>query len=213
MNALYHFENTITRAVWKQQRSSTNNMICGEANCYSNCEINYESNIPLDLKGRFRGLCDKCNHNLWNHHRCRAKWEHVVDMGVLIDEDVKRRWVAAKDGKKKKAVLVDLREKVLRDLGKITDDATNDLAKLVKRYTLLALSGSFSAQVGSAVKLLEQNCTGLEKKGIDREQLEKVKESLEHMKRRLGLLNDAKEKSQKQSVGIRPKVKKLFGFL
>ena len=106
---------------------------------------------------------------------------------------MKKYYEAAKDGKEKTAALVGVSKKVQRDLTQIISRATNDLEQLVERYADLSLSGSFSAQVGSAVKLLEQNYAGLEKKEVDREQLHKVRRSLDHMKRKLELLNKARE--------------------
>ena len=213
MNVTRDLENTITTAVWKLQESPTNNMICGQTTCYSNCEIDYKSNIPLDLKGRFKGLCNKCHHSLWDHHRCRSKWGQVPDRQVLIDQDVKRKWEAAKDEKGKTAVLSTFRDKVQRNLNQVINGATNDLAKHVERYTRLSLSGNFSAQVGSVVKLLEQNYATLETKGVGIDQLQKVKESLDHMKRKLELLNSAKQNAQKDRVGIASQVRKFFGLL
>lgn len=213
MNVISNLENTITTAVWKLQHSSTNNMICGQTNCYSNCEIDYKFDVPLDMKGRFKGSCNKCKHSLWDHHRCHSTWGQVADTQVLIDQDVKRKWAAAKDGKAKMAVLNAFRERVLRHLNQIINGATSDLARHVERYTLLSLSGNFSAQVHSVVRLLEQNYMTLETKGVDSDQLQKVKESLEHMKRKLELLNDAKEKARKDRVGIASQFRKFFGLL
>jgi hypothetical protein len=139
---LSNLENTITTPVWKLQHSTTNNMICGEANCYSNCEIDYKSNIPLDLNGHFRGLCNKCNHSLWDHHRCHSKWEQVTDTQVLIDQNMKSE-LAAKDEKGKMTLLNAFRERVLHDLNQVINGATNDLAQHVERYTRLSLSGTF----------------------------------------------------------------------
>ena len=106
---------------------------------------------------------------------------------------MKKKYEAAKGGKEKTAALVAASEKVLRDLNQVTGRATTELEQLVERYADLSLSGSFSAQVGGAVRLLEQNYAALEKKGVGREQLQKVKRSLEHMKRKLELLHKAKE--------------------
>jgi hypothetical protein len=167
-------------------------MICAQANCYSNCHIDYKSNIPHDLNGFFEGSCDKCNHSLWNHHRCRDKWEQVVNTKMSVDQ-ITKKWEAAEDGKEKTRVLVGACVKVLRDLDRVISRATNELERLVQQYADLSLSGSFSAQAGSAVKLLEQNYAALEEKGVGPEQLQKVKRSLDHMKRKLELLNKAKE--------------------
>ena len=213
MNIISNLENTITTAVWTLQHSSATNMICGQTNCYSNCEIDYKSNVPLDLKDHFEGLCNRCKHSLWGHHRCHSTWTQVTDTQVLIDQNVKRKWAAAKNGKRKMAVINAFRVRVLRDLDQIINSATSDLARHVERYTLLALSGNFSAQVDSAVRLLEKNYRTLEMKGVDYDQLQKVKESLEHMKRKRQLLNTAKENARKDRVGIASQLKKLFGLL
>ena len=193
-------KSTVTTAVWKLQHSSTTNMICGQTNCYSNCEIDYKSNVPLDLKGRFKGSCNKCKHSLWDHHRCHFTWAQVTDTQVLIDQNVKRKWAAAKDGKGKMAVLNAFRGRVLRDLDQIINGATNDLAQHVERYARLALSGHFLAQVASVVRLLEQKYIALYMKGVGPDQLQKVKESLEHMKRKLEILT--KENARRDRVEI-----------
>jgi hypothetical protein len=201
MNVIGHFENTITMAVWKQQHSSTTNMICGQVNCYSNCDIDYKSNIPYDLNGFFEGSCDKCKHSLWNHHRCRAKWEQVTGTQTSVDQKMKE-WEAAKDGTERTAILIAVRESVVHDLDQIINGATNDLTQQVERYARLSLSGSFSEQVGSAVRLLEQNYIGLEKKGVGHDHLQRVKESLRNMKRKLEILNKANENARKERVEI-----------
>jgi hypothetical protein len=188
-------------AVWKMQRSPTINMICGQANCHSNCYNDYKSNIQYNLNGPFDNLCDKCNHNLWNHHHCRAKWEQVMNTQSSVDQGMKE-WEAAKDEMEKTAILVAVREKVLHDFDQMINQATSDLAQHVERYTPLSLSGSFSEQVGRALRLLEQNYIGLEKKGIGQDHLQRVKKSLRTMRRKLELLNASEEHARKERVEI-----------
>jgi hypothetical protein len=200
MKVFYNIENTITMAVWKQQLTSTVNMICGEVNCYSNCSIDYKPNFGL--RGFFGGPCEKCNHNLQNHHQRRARWEQVVDTQVSVDQDIKKKWEAAKDGEERAVVLTEARQKLQSNFDQVINRATNDLVQLVERYARLSLSSSFSAQVDGAIRLLEQNYTALERSGVGREQLQKVTASLDHMRKKLELLNDAKRKAQKMGVGI-----------
>ena len=104
------------------------------------------------------------------------------------------KYEAAKDGKEKTAALVEASERILRDLNRIISGATSEMEQLVEKYAKLSLSGSFSAQVGSAVRLLEQNYAALEKKEVDPEQLQRVKRSLDHMKRKLDLLSTTRGK-------------------
>jgi len=191
VNTSANFEKTVNLVVWRQTRTSTNNMLCGQINCYSNCHINYRTNIPLDLKGFFGGSCRKCTHSLWNHHRCYAKWEQITDTQVSVDLKLKKEWEAAMDGKAKTAVIIAASEKVSNDLDQVINRAVNNLSQLVERYARLALSGSFAVQVNSAVRLLEQNYLALEGNIVGQDQLQRVKDSLDHMKRKLVVLNKA----------------------
>jgi hypothetical protein len=63
-------------------------------------------------------------------------------------------------------VLTVAHQKIESDLDLVINRATDDLGQLVERYARLSLSGSFSAQVDSAIRLLEQNYMALERKGI-----------------------------------------------
>jgi len=54
VNAFAHFEQTVNQVVFRQRRTSTNNMLCGEAECYANCYIDYKTNIPLSLSSDAR---------------------------------------------------------------------------------------------------------------------------------------------------------------
>jgi len=63
-----------------------------------------------------------------------------------------------------------------------------------------------SARVDRTIRLLEQNQTEMEEKGVSRERLGIVLRSMKQMKGRLDLLNRVKEKMGK---GIR-KVKQVF---
>jgi chaperonin cofactor prefoldin len=131
-----------------------------------------------------------CKHPLRNHHRYYVKWSKVVDTQVSVDPDMTKRWEAATDRKEKTAVLRAASEKVLKDLEQIIAYAVSNLARLVGRYALLALSGSFEVQVRGTVRLLEQKYQALEKKnGVSQDRLEKVKESLGNMEKKMALLD------------------------
>ena len=192
MNACANFVKTVNLLVWKQKRTPTYNMLCGQMNCYSNCHVDYKTTIPLELRSFFGGACRKCNHSLRNHHRCYAKWVEVNDTQVLVDSNMKEQYEAAKDGKEQTAAIVAASEKVLVDLDQVINRAIDSLTQLVDRYARLSLSGSFAAQVNSAVRLLEQNYLALEGKGVGPDQLQRVKENLDYMKRKPGLLINAR---------------------
>jgi len=174
-------------------------VICGQSDCYSNCHIDYTSNISHGLNGFFTASCDECNHSPWNHHQCEAIWKQ--ETYTQAPDDLKE-WESAKDGTEKMAILLAVQKKVLHDLDQIISGATNDLAVQVERYARLSLSGRFSTQVESAVRLLEQNYMGLVSKGVGQDHLQRVKASLDDMGRKLEILYMAEENVRKERVEI-----------
>ena len=77
------------------------------------------------------------------------------------------------------------------------------LARLVEDHATLSLSGPFSAHIEKATVLLEQRYKDMEQKGINKEQLEKIQDSLDLMKRRLELVTKAEEQGLKEMEGPR----------
>ena len=122
-------------------------------------------------------------------------------MEVSVGQDMKKKWEMAKGAKAKREVFIAACKKALNDADKVMNRATDDLGQRVERHESLALGGSFAAQVHSAVKLLELRYQALrEKKDVGPDQLTKVEASLDRMKRRLDILNTAKENTQKATI-------------
>jgi len=136
---------------------------------------------------------------------------HKIDEQVLDEQDMKKKWKTAKDGKEKTAALLAVNVMVLRDLNQVINRATNDLLRLMEQYAGLSLSGCFLEQLRRTVGLLEQRHKGMEENGIGQFHLQTITKSLDDMKRKLELLNNAREDNQKESVGIGLSIKELFG--
>ena len=117
----------------------------------------------------------------------------TIDGRVLVDEDMKKKWDKAKDGKEMSTTLIAINDMVLHELNQAINCAMGDLMQLMERYDGLSLAGSCSAEVRGVVRLLE----ALEKMDIRKDELEKVKESLGHMKRRLELLSIVEDEAKK----------------
>jgi myosin heavy subunit len=200
MHAFSNFEQTVNMPSGSSSPQLLTIRYAAIGGCYSNCHIGCRLDFSLDPKGiegctAMKGeTCKICNHSLWDHHHYRVKWEEEIDQQVSVDQDMKKKWEAAKDGKEKTTALIEAGEKALNELKQIVDHATNDLAQLAEDYANLSLSGSFSAQMEKAVRLLEQRQKGMEEKGLGQEQLQKVRDGLEFMKKKLELMNVAREK-------------------
>jgi hypothetical protein len=138
--------------------------------------------------------CSECTHPHLFHFHLRSEWVQVQEAQVSVDNNMKRRWEAAKNEKQKTEALFATSKRALGDLSRIINEALNELAQLAAEYARLSLSGSFSAPLEKAIWLLEQQCKGMEEKGVGPEQLERVRGSMEDMKERLDLLRKAQEK-------------------
>ena len=109
-----------------------------------------------------------------------------------MDERLKK-WEAAKAEKGDTESLIATYQSVLGDVNDAMDRTVDDLARLAADYAVLSLSGPFSAHMEKAIRLLEQRHMDMEHKGASKGQLEKMKDSLDLMKRKLELVTKAEE--------------------
>jgi hypothetical protein len=178
-----------------QQPSLTLNYLCTTPYCYSTCGVEHSIASVVLLSPMQFTACTVCTHPHLFHFHLRSEWVQVQEGQVSVDSNMKRQWEAAKNETEKAAALAEASQRALDDLSRITDDAMDDLAQLADEYARLSLSGSFSAPLEQAICLLEQQCKGMEEKGVGPEPLAKVRSRLEEMKVRLGLLRKAQEKT------------------
>ena len=192
MNAISNYENIINSPVWKRERTPTFNYTCRKPNCYSNCST--VDNIVLDLQFKVRlGRCDQCSHSHRFHYHSLFKWVQKQESRVTVDDDMKSKWEAAQDENEKTAVLVATSERTLGVLSHTIDEGIDELVRSADEYAGLSPSGCFSGPLEKAIRLLEAHCDCMEEQGVSRDQLEKMRGSVETMKRRLDLLRTAKE--------------------
>ena len=119
------------------------------------------------------------------------------DNQVMVDENMKKkRWDVAKVGKERTAALIAVNQMVLH----ISNCAMGDLVQLMEQYADLSLAGSCSVRAKSTVRFLEAMENEFNDNDKGKGKLEMVKESLEHMKRKLGL-NKIEEDVQKGGSG------------
>jgi len=203
MEAFSHFERIINAVVWKQQPDSTLNYLCSAPNCYATCGVKHSVAGVFLLFPRQFSLCSKCNHPHLSHFHLRSKWVQVHEGQVSVDDNMRKQWEAAKNDKERTDALLATSRSALDDLRRSIDEAMDELARLAGAYACLSLSGSFSAPLEKAIRLLEQRCNGMEEKGVSLELLAKVRESLEHMRGRLDLLEKVRVGVRKVQEGIR----------
>jgi len=176
--------------VRKQQRVPNVTYLCNVTDCHSNCQT---SRLFTPILRVLRLRCAKCNHSHHSHFHTRHVWVKTNDTQTSVDEDVKKEWEATKAEKEDTELLIAMHESELGDLTHAMGKAVDDLAGLAEDYAAISLSGPFSAHVEEAIRLLEQRCEDIEQKGISKERLRTVEDSLDLMKRKLELVTKAEE--------------------
>ena len=194
MDAFSNFEKIINSPVWKQRPTLTRNYLCAKPYCYSTCGVQHSVGRVLLLFPMQLASCSECHHSHWSHFHLRSEWVEVQETQVSVDDNMKKQWEAAADEKEMTEALVTTSKRVLGDLSRAMDEAMDELAQAAEDYACLSLSGCFSAPLEKAIRLLEQRCKGMEEKGVDPEQLERMYCSLDQMKERLDILRKAKKK-------------------
>jgi len=217
MDAFSKFQMTVEHPVWKQNPTTDHNTLCNQTNCYSTCHEDCALDFTLDptgLKGcvaMYGEKCRMCGHALQDHQHYRVKWVEALDEQVVVNPDMKKQWENARGDKEKNEVPLASYKEALNGCNRRIDDATQGLARLAEDYSYLSLSGSFSAQVEKAVRLLQQSYKGMESKGVDEEQLQKMREALDVMKKKLSVLKEANAKRKRETVWL-GRVAQLIGW-
>ena len=135
-----------------------------------------------------------CNHSHHSHSRARHVWAQENDTQASVDEG----WEAAKLEKEDTELLVATHISALGDLNDTMDRNMDDLARLTEDYSGFSLSGPFSVHVEKAIRLLEHKCKSTKQKGVGKEQLDNMQDSLDLAKRKLELVTKAEEQALKE---------------
>lgn len=218
MSSYSEFEQVNNALFWEQQPSTSHNTLCSETSCYQNCHVDCQLGFTLNadgLKGCWamtEETCRVCRHSLWKHSHYRVLWKQVSRSQVSTDEEMKAKWENAKAGKERDEEALKQLQVKINDLDKSIEDSITKLAELAANYADLSLSGSFSAQVEKAIKLLEQKLQSMQESGVDASQLQKVEDSLDAMRRKLKVLKNANEIANKERGKSRSVVARVQQF-
>jgi hypothetical protein len=150
-----------------------------------------------------RGVC-KCGHPDESHSLRRSLWKKQ-DTNWVIDEDAEKKYDEAKqkDDENRK-IMVDI-EYIIASLDKKMKQELALVGRLVESYASLSLAGSFAGQVTKAVKYMEMNLEAMRNNTSDPELVQMVEESLEAMKSKLKMVEEASQKAERRVVRVRGK--------
>lgn len=193
------------RPVKSQVTTPSHNTLCSWPDCYSNCHIECKLNFSLDPE-IFKGCaamvnecCKKCRHPAIDHRHFNSIWEDTLDTQVVVDEDAKRKFHAASKDKNRYQGALTKIEAATRDLDSQIENLKVEIGNLCHSYQSLSLSGSFAGQIAKSVRLFELNLEALQANGADPQTIRTMEESLETMRRKEKLVDEAAAAARSQT--------------
>ena len=206
MKQFRNYQSVITKQVWVQSPTLRHNTVCSVPDCYSNCHVPCDLGFTLEPKGLLQCMamrngdtCQHCSHSYLDHRHYNSQWKQEDDTQTTIDKDAEKKYKeAARNSTLQQKMLADLKSAV----ASLDVDMEESLARvgfLTESYAKLSLSGSFAGQVKKSVRLLETNLQAmLSSNNADHKSIEMVEKSLESMKAKLKVVEEAKAKTKEQ---------------
>lgn len=210
MELYKRYESVITQRVNKFVDTKQHNTLCDYPGCYSNCHIECALNFSVNPDnlatcvafGVSRRLpnCSRqnCGHPIAHHRHYNSVWKLVEDKQVTVDTVAKKKYENAKEESEREELRMEELNKMVDQLGEGLAEATAKVGELTRSYAKLSLSGSFTGQVKKSVQMLELNVETMRSNGTDEDTIRTVQKSLDNMKAKLKLVEDANALAQKK---------------
>ena len=190
MKAFSEFKRIIHSPVWVKERTSNLNYLCSK--CHSTCSTR-SSIVSALLRLMAQPLqCNRCPHSHWLHFHSHSEWVQKQVPRVTVDDDMKKKWDEAESEKAKNEALVAASKRALDDFSSTIDKDMDEIERLAEQYAGLSILGCFSGPLEKAIKLLELHCKSMEEQDVSRDQLKKMRGSVETMQRRLDFFNEVR---------------------
>jgi uncharacterized protein (DUF3084 family) len=128
-----------------------------------------------------------------------------MDTQVIVDEDAKRKFHAASRDKSRYQGALKKVEAAIKDLDDQIEHLKAEIGRLCNSYQSLSLSGSFAGQIAKSVRLFELNLEALQASGADPQTIRTMEESIETMRRKEKLVDEAAAAMQRNVYVIQTK--------
>ena len=193
------FKHVNTSKIWVREKTNRHNTLCSAPNCYGNCHVECNLQFSTDpekflncaaiLGGE---VCRVCEHKYDTHRHYNELWKQEDHTQLQIDHEAERKFNAAKqDNVQKEAMLANM-DQAIRGYESNMQAALASVRNLTESYSKLALSGTFTGQFKSAIKMLKEQLEAFINNNADRRTVEMVQESLKIMQDRLDIMQKAK---------------------
>jgi hypothetical protein len=148
-----------------------------------------------------RKVC-KCGHPNESHSIRRSLWKQQ-DTNRNIDEEAEKEYNKAKrENDENHRIMVD-KKRIIARLEQRMNRKLASVGRLVETYASLSLAGSFSGQVEKTVKYMEVRLEAMRNNiESDPELVAMIEESLESMKMKLKVVQEAHQRAERRVVRV-----------
>ncbi|KAF9255382.1 hypothetical protein L218DRAFT_1081876 [Marasmius fiardii PR-910] len=206
-----NFETIMSRKRYIQKPQDDRfTVVCVVPGCYSNCR-EHPSNpdnrwrklaltLSFDGTNEAAAVCSACNHKLINHQTSPWQWHQVEEDVRVVNNNRRVMYERAKKEKGKQEASKELAEVEIDKSAKEIETAINGVARAATAYSKLALAGSFVTQIVKSIRVMDYTIEVMtQKNDSDPAEVQKLKESVESMKKKLKFLEEATRQKQEKS--------------
>ncbi|KZT33515.1 hypothetical protein SISSUDRAFT_992946 [Sistotremastrum suecicum HHB10207 ss-3] len=202
LNALRNYESVVAQSIMVTQKTSDYNTLCVHPQCHSNCHESCNLNFHLNPKALLKctvfddgkkTTCNKCGHSYRDHRHFYYIWEEHKEEVKAVDEEAKAKFKEALLDRCGGEWMRTWHSKQIKRLDSELADATNEIRTQAQAYASLSLSGSFSAQLYKAIKVLEMNLENIKGKETDPDTIQGIEDSIAQLKEKLRILQSDAE--------------------
>ncbi|KAJ3887039.1 hypothetical protein GG344DRAFT_81129 [Lentinula edodes] len=203
------YERIIQSPVYEHEDTgSVHNTLCVAGNCYKNCHTKCTVGFTMDREtlarmcasfeetpgvALLKRRCKDCGHLAEDHQHYRSQWVKKIKTDTVIDQEVLRRYEAAKSESDRVTILMAESQKDIKQLEENIVGFEKELTDLCEKYNKLSLSGSFIGYISSAISLLTIRQVTLVKDGSDPEAIDRMAKRIERLEKKRKVLEEAEK--------------------
>ena len=170
--------------VVKVVETDRHNTLCSVKGCYSNChapcylEKTFKKSVLKTCKSHGgSSLCKMCGHDYTQHYHNEVKFVTETEEKDLIDEDMRKEFVAAQTQEERARIIFEELEKQLEDSKAERDRLSRTLLVTINKFQTLGINRSYAMLIENQLRVIESRLEGTV--GAEAADLQKTKEDLE----------------------------------
>jgi hypothetical protein len=204
------YESIMQRDMHVRKDTKHHNTLCCAPQCYSNCHELCQLDLLLDPSaihslcwvfcdnGEYGKLenCIECNHSWKDHRHYFHEWVVEKQDESIVDEEARQKFNAAQSETEKIAIKKEQIKQAIQTFEAELRQHEERLGQLCLQFQELALSGSFSGYLTSAIRMLDVRLAKMKSSGSDSDSIQRMEERIDSLRKQYKVVEKAKGTAQ-----------------